>query len=203
MPAAEPSAAAASHPPAAPGPAAGPASTAELLLHPVRLRVVQAFLGDRELTTGQLRAELPDVSPATLYRQVAVLVAADVLVVASERRVRGAVERCYRLRAERAAVSAEEAAAMTPEEHRAAFTTFVATLLADFDRWVEGVQPRRDDGGSGRPDLIGYRQAALWATDEELLEVAARLRAVVAPHTDAPAPGRTRRLLSTVLLPAP
>jgi hypothetical protein len=46
-------------------------TTADLLLHPVRLRIVQAFLGDRALTTGDLRAELPDVPPASLYRHVA------------------------------------------------------------------------------------------------------------------------------------
>src|SRR6266536_283882 len=33
-------------------------ATADLLLHPVRLRIVQAFLGDRALTTSALSAEL-------------------------------------------------------------------------------------------------------------------------------------------------
>src|SRR6266540_2088184 len=36
-------------------------ATADLLLHPVRLRIVQAFLGDRALTTSALSAELADV----------------------------------------------------------------------------------------------------------------------------------------------
>ena len=39
-------------------------SSADLLLHPVRLRIVQAFLGDRALTTSQLSAELSDIPPA-------------------------------------------------------------------------------------------------------------------------------------------
>jgi len=68
-------------------------ASADLLLHPVRLRIVEAFLGDRALTTTQLRAELPDVPPASLYRQVARLVAAGVLGVVAQRRVRGALER--------------------------------------------------------------------------------------------------------------
>jgi hypothetical protein len=37
------------------------ASFADLLLHPVRLRIVQAFLGARALTTSQLSAELSEV----------------------------------------------------------------------------------------------------------------------------------------------
>ena len=64
----------------------------DVVLHPVRLlRIVQAFLGDRELTTGELRSELRDVATATLYRQVAAMVDGGVLEVADERRVRGAV----------------------------------------------------------------------------------------------------------------
>ena len=46
-------------------------SSADLLLHPIRLRIIQTFLGDRQLTTSQLRLEIADVAPATLYRQVA------------------------------------------------------------------------------------------------------------------------------------
>ena len=73
-------------------------ASADLLLHPVRLRIVQAFLGDRALTTSGLRTELSDVPAASLYRHVARLVAGGVLAVVTERRVRGALERTYVLR---------------------------------------------------------------------------------------------------------
>ena len=46
----------------------------DVVLHPVRLRIAQAFLGARALTTGQLADALADVPTATLYRQVATLV---------------------------------------------------------------------------------------------------------------------------------
>ena len=59
----------------------------DLLLHPVRLRIVQAFLGDRALTTAQLAAELSDVPTGSLYRHVALLTKAGVLHVVAERRV--------------------------------------------------------------------------------------------------------------------
>src|SRR6516225_9294351 len=96
-------------------------TSADLLLHPVRLRIVQAFLGDRALTTTQLRAELPDVPAGSLYRHVAKLVEGGVLAVVSERRVRGAVERTYVLRTSRARLSVDEVAAMSRDEHRQAF----------------------------------------------------------------------------------
>ena len=43
-------------------------SSADLLLHPIRLRIIQTFLGDRQLTTAQLHTEIPTVAPATPYR---------------------------------------------------------------------------------------------------------------------------------------
>jgi hypothetical protein len=176
-------------------------ATADLLLHPVRLRVVQALLGDRAMTTGDLHAELPDVPVATLYRQVGVLADAGVLEVAAERRVRGSTERTYRLVTTAASVGPEEAAGMTPEEHRRAFGTFVAALLADFDRWA--------DGGAAVPggldaarDGVGYRMTGLWLDDDEFTALVADLRRVLGDRlANEPGGERRRRLLGTVFLP--
>lgn len=169
---------------------------AEVVLHPVRMRIVQAFLGDRELTTGDLRAEIPDVAAATLYRQVAALARGGVLEVVAEQRVRGAVERRYRLRTGAAYVDADEARGMTVEQHRQVFLTFAVGLLADFDRYLD-----RGDVDMAR-DLVGFSKSAMYLTDEEMSEVVDELTAVLRPRISrGPAPGRTRRLLATVLLP--
>ena len=171
-------------------------TSVDLLLHPVRLRVVQAFLGDRTLTTGELRAELPDVPQASLYRHVGVLADAGVLEVVGERKVRGAAERSYRLVVEAARVPADELAGMTADDHRRAFTTYVASLLAAFDGYLD----------RGEPDLVrdgvGYRQVALWLTEDEFAELAADLRGVLqARLTNRPGDGRRPRLVGLVHLP--
>jgi hypothetical protein len=171
-------------------------SSADLLLHPVRLRIVEAFLGDRALTTTELRAELPDVPPASLYRQVARLVAAGVLGVVAQRRVRGALERTYVLRTSAASVSLDELANFGPEEHRRMFMTFVAGLLSDFDRYL----------ARGEVDLlrdgVSYRLAGLWLDDAEFAELMRELATVLQPRlASPPAPGRRRRILASVLLP--
>jgi hypothetical protein len=172
-------------------------ATSELLLHPVRLRIVQAFLGDRDLTMADLRAELPDVPTATLYRQVAALAEGAVLDVVAERKVRGTFERTYRLRTSNAQVTADEAATMGTDEHRRAFMTFVAALLADFDRYLS-----RGEIDLGR-DGVGYRQAAMYLTDDEFADLLRDLVAVLAPRiAQQPAAGRTRRLLSTIVMPS-
>jgi len=172
-------------------------TTADLVLHPVRLRVIQALLGDRQLTTAQIAAELDDVSTATIYRQIATLTEAGILEVVDERRIRGAVERTYRLHLNLAEVSLEDLANMTADEHKQAFVGFVAGLLANFDAYAA-----RGDIDLAR-DRVGYRHNALWLTDEELDELLATTREVTLPYAaNGPGPGRVRRLISSVVLPA-
>jgi hypothetical protein len=171
-------------------------ATADLLLHPLRLRIVQTFLGDRQLTTGQLLAELVDIPPATLYRQVATLAKAGVLLVVDERPIRGTVERTYALSMQDAQVDADDLRAMTPDDHRRAFMGFIAGLLADFDGYLQSGHVDLEEDGAG------YRSVALWLTDDELtglfLEIGA---AVQARAVNTPSAGRRRRMLSTVLIP--
>lgn len=169
----------------------------DLLLHPVRLRIVQAFLGRGELTTAALRHHLSDVPPATLYRQITALLEADILEVVDERKVRGAVERTFVLRTANANLGPEEAAAMTPEEHRRGFVTFVAGLIGDFDRYLAA-----GDVDLAR-DRVGYRQYAAHLTDEEMDVFIDDLRAVIQPRLEhQPSPERTRRLISHILMPS-
>jgi hypothetical protein len=170
-------------------------ASADLLLHPVRLRIVQAFLGDRALTTSQLRGELDDVPPASLYRHVAKLVQAGVLQVVSERRVRGAVERTYVLRLSAAAIGIDELERMSDDEHRQAFTAYVAGLLAAFDRYL--ARPDKDYLRDG----VSYRLAAFWLDDEEFAQLGRELLRVFGPAlANLPRPGRKRRILATVSL---
>jgi DNA-binding transcriptional ArsR family regulator len=173
-------------------------ASADLLLHPVRLRIVQAFLGDRTLTVAQLAAELGNVSPASLYRHVALLTEAGVLQVAAERRVRAVIERTYMLRVHAAQIQPDEAAAMTPEQHLAAFMAYAAGMLADAERYLTtGTPDPLRDGAS-------YRMAAMWLTDAEFADLVRDLATVFQPRlANPPAKGRRRRIAYRVLLPAP
>jgi hypothetical protein len=170
----------------------------DLLLHPVRLRIVQAFLGERALTTSQLAHELDDVPAGSLYRHVAMLTNAGVLQVVAERRVRGAVERTYMLRLHAAQIQPDQIAAMSPEQHAQAFMAFVAGLLADFDRYLKAGKP------DPARDRAGYRMAALWLTDSELDDLVRDLSGILQPRlANVPTKQRRRRVIAGVMLPAP
>jgi DNA-binding transcriptional ArsR family regulator len=168
----------------------------ELLGHPVRLRIVHALRGGRELTTGELGERIADVSKATLYRHVELLAGGGILEVADERRVRGAVERRFRLRVERASISAEQVAQLTADDHRHGFAAAMAALIAEFNSYLD------HEGADPIEDLVGYRQHGIWLSREELEQLIEGMRAAILPALgNAAAPGRSRYLLSPILFP--
>src|SRR5262245_38803498 len=170
--------------------------TVELLLHPVRLRIVHAFSGGRTLTTSELLARMPDVSKATMYRHVSLLADGGLLEVDGEQRVGGAVERRYRLRQPRPVIDAETAATASLEDYRRAFAVAMAALLGEFNAYL--------DRGRADPtaDAVGFRQHSLWLSPEERDALIGEMRRAIAPRlTHRPAPGRRQHLLSPILFP--
>lgn len=167
----------------------------ELLLHPVRLRIVRTLSG-RTLSATELCERLPGVPRTSIYRHLGFLVEGGMLEVADERRVRGAVERSYRLAADRPTVTAEDGAAMTAEEHRRGFATSMAVLIAEFNAYLDG--PDADPYA----DSVMYRQGTLWLSPEELDSMLTRLREVVAEFAaNQPGEGRRAYLMSPVQFP--
>ena len=169
--------------------------TRDLLLHPIRLRIVQALV-DAPMTPLELKERLGDVAQATLYRHINQLADGGLLEVTEERSIRGTVERTYRVVTTSVALGDSELESATADDHFRYFATFVGTLLTDFATYLDQGKP-----ALGR-DRVGYRQVAIWLTDEEFDTLAATVATAVQAHTDnAPTPGRRRRILSTIAMP--
>ncbi|MFJ1550487.1 helix-turn-helix domain-containing protein [Streptomyces sp. NPDC088246] len=170
--------------------------TLELLLHPVRVRIVHAMSGGRTRTTSDLCVSLPDVPKTTLYRHVGLLADAGILEVIDEQRVHGAVERHYRLRRERATIDADAAASMSLEDHRHGFTAAMAALHAEFNAYLDR------DHAEPTADSVGYIQVPLWLSQDELAELIAEVRtAIVSRMDNKPTAHRGLHLLSPILFP--
>ena len=163
-------------------------SAADTLLHPVRLRIVQALVG-RQLTTRQLQDELRDVAQASLYRHVARLVDAGLLHVTDERLVRGGIERTYAVIESAVELGPAAFASATPEDHLRYFASFVGAPLTSFERYLRSVGPDR------RPDRLRYEQIPLWLTDDELIEATARWTEILEPLRGHQPDGVRRRTL--------
>ena len=81
-------------------------------------------------------------------------------------------------------------------DHRRAFAAAMATLLAEFNTYL--------DQGHADPtaDSVGYVQVPLWLSQDELAGLIDEVRdALLARRDNEPAPGRSPYLVSPILFP--
>lgn len=138
----------------------------DLILHPVRFRILEALIGE-SLTTQEIADRLSDVPKSTIYRHLKLLLASEVIAIDESRPVRGVIERSYRLN-QSIRLDVEEMADMTPEEHVEYFRTYAMTLVQGFSNFVQSAAV------DGKIDMLsrraGYSEAFVFATTAELDE---------------------------------
>src|SRR5690606_38684579 len=108
----------------------------DMLLHPVRFRIIQRFIDGEEKTAKQLAKEVKDIPQATLYRQLDALVKADILVITEENPVRGTVEKVYKLNFQAVNLTNDEVKEMSKEEHLKYFMFFTTQLTKKFEDYL-------------------------------------------------------------------
>lgn len=142
----------------------------DLLLHPVRMQILQAFAAGRVLSMRDLRARLANMPPELLQHHFGELVAGGALVVAGERPGDEDAEPLYRLD-KAASITPTDLRMATPADHLRYFTTFVAGLLATYSRYLR--RPKVDpveDGVSVREMTLHLTSAELNALKQDLYE---------------------------------
>ncbi|GAA0328687.1 helix-turn-helix domain-containing protein [Bacillus carboniphilus] len=172
-------------------------SKLDLLLHPVRMRIVQCLAGGKQRTPQEMSSILNDVPPATLYRHINKLAHAELLDVVEERPIRGTVERVYTLSAENSHVHPEELANLSKEDHVKYFTGFLTHLMMDFEQYLQR------DHVDFIQDGVGYRQILINLSDEELIEFGQKMNEFLQSKiNNQPGEGRTLRKISSIIIPS-
>lgn len=136
----------------------------DLFLDPVRLRIILAFAGGRELTPQQVADVLPGVPQATLYQNIERLYRGGVLALATEKEVGNPGQPTYVL-----AAGSENLAKSQGEGHLDYSTAFVAGFIAQFDQYLERSEIDLSQDG------VCYRRVVVNLTDEVLMEMARAL----------------------------
>lgn len=168
-------------------------SKAELIIHPVRIRIIRALLYGPQ-TTQELADQLTDVPKSSLYRHIRLLLEGELIDVAETRLVQGIQEKLYQL-AQLPRLSRQDMAEIPAEDHLRYFTTFMAILLQGFADYL-AAKPDFEK------DIVGYSEVAVWATAEEFQKFSDKMNAALMPllrHEKQP--GRSQYNLATVVFP--
>ncbi|WP_110113166.1 helix-turn-helix domain-containing protein [Bacillus sp. CGMCC 1.16541] len=168
----------------------------EVLLHPVRMRIVQFLLDGKERSPQELSELIKDTPRTSIYRQIGILHEAEMIKVVREQPVRGTVEKFYQLDMASMNVSPEEFQSYGKEEHLHLFFTFLFTLYKDFHAYLER------ENVSLEKDGVGYRQVMLQLNDEEMQQLGMELSEVVMNYmTKQPSPDAKGRAFTTIVMP--
>ncbi len=173
---------------------------ANLIIHPVRLRIITAF-GGRQHTPRQLAALLPDIAQASLYRHISILLKAGILEVVAEQQVNGSIERTLAIAKGQINLTASDLQALPREDHLRYFSIFSATLIESFAEYIRTATLSKiiEDGLSYNVTTIHLSDEERAQLSDEIDQVIQRvwanpltperksytLASIVIPHTDA------------------
>ncbi|MGJ7918975.1 helix-turn-helix domain-containing protein [Neobacillus sp. LXY-4] len=170
-------------------------SKTKLILHPVRMKIIQSLINGKKFTVNQIAERVKDVPQATLYRQLNTLLEADLIEVVQENQVRGTIEKVYALK-EQSVHSMEEFLSLNKEEHLELFLTFTTELVGQFENYLA-----QDDIDLVK-DGAGYRIAKLYLTDLEYLDLVKGIGSLIQKASlNEPSPERKAKNIATIIIP--
>jgi len=137
---------------------------ADLIIHPIRLRILQILSRRKALSTSEIAKELPAVPKSSLYRHLQKLLEGGMVTVEKTVQVRGVHEKYYSL-LEAPYLSMEDVEAFDQEDHIRTFTAFTATLIQDFNSYI-----RSDSDMNLLEDRTGYSVFEIYVNNNELDE---------------------------------
>ena len=115
----------------------------EVLIHPVRLSILQYLCIHKKATTSEIISSLPAVSKASIYNHIRLLEQNQIIEVVQENRIRGTIEKIYSLKK------------VAKNNDFNAILTFLLSLLSDFQKYYEKEpDPTKDMLFAGRDYLL-------------------------------------------------
>lgn len=115
---------------------------AEILMHPVRMKVSQALMRNKEqgLSSLEMVKLLKDIPQATLYRHIQVMLNAGVIRVAHEKKVRSVSEKYYTLNEEAARLDAEELKKLSSEQKLNYLSYYQLALMTQYQQYLMSLE---------------------------------------------------------------
>ncbi|MEN6460887.1 MAG: helix-turn-helix domain-containing protein [Syntrophomonas sp.] len=162
----------------------------EVMLNPVRIRIIQELANRGNTTATELCEKISDVPRTTMYRHINILLDNNILSVVSEKKIRGSLERTLALNIE------ELSKQNTLENASQNALGFLMNRYAKFHNYFNGENPEPAE------DKIFLSNTILMMDDNEFDQFLLELRELFIKYNFAFADGRKARDLSVISAPA-
>lgn len=149
----------------------------DIITNPIRMKIMQFLQIRGEATTRQICEELHDVPQPTLYRHINYLLKEEVLIVKSERKVRGSLERLLTLNGDKYAENTDIADSAYQ---------FLMALYGSFQRYSD------KENADPAADMLSLRTYMLTLTDESYSNLFKELREVIDKYSEPEQGGKSR-----------
>ena len=161
---------------------------AEIVMNPVRQRIIQYLLVHKTGTVKEIRTALPDIPSASLYRHMKILTNSGLLSVVGENRIRGTVESVYKLN--KSALEIDDADGI-------AVQTALLGICASFAKYFSGGQ------ADPKKDMLLMTTCTLTLTDEKFMNFLSEINQVAVKYMDTPVKeGSKARQITLISAPA-
>lgn len=161
----------------------------DLMLNPVRMRIIQAVAAAKQSTASDICQKIPDIPRTTVYRHIRLLIENDLLTVVSEKKVRGSMERTLALNV------AEIARHNTLENASQNALAFLMNCYGTLEKYFSGPAP------DPARDRIFLNSLVLMASDAEFDGFLQELQTLLQKYSVPYAKGRRPRNLSVISAP--
>ncbi|MGE7091992.1 helix-turn-helix domain-containing protein [Lysinibacillus sp. NPDC048646] len=114
---------------------------AEVLMHPVRMKILQALMQHKEdgLSTLEMNKIIKDVPQATLYRHIQILADESIIKIVKERKVRSVVEKFYALNEDAARLNHEDLKNLSQEQKLNFISYYQLFLLTQYQNYLSSI----------------------------------------------------------------
>ena len=161
----------------------------DIMLNPVRMRIIQTLALRQTMTTTEICEKISDIPRTTLYRHIKILLDNDILLVTSEQKIRGSLERTL-------ALNTNEITKHNTLEHATqnAFAFLMKKYIL-FQKYFSNENP------DPAKDKVFMNTTLLMTTDDEFDEFLSDLRGLLTKYTHEFSEGRKARDISIISAP--
>jgi len=161
----------------------------EIMLNPVRMRIIQELATRQSITATELCEKIGDVPRTTMYRHINILLDNNILSVVSEKKIRGSIERTLALNI------GEISKNNTLENASQNAFGFLMNRYARFHNYFSGENP------DPAKDKIFLNNSVLIMDDNEFDQFLSELRGLLIKYNFEVAKFRKARDISVISAP--